>query len=139
MNAKRLVRGEATMQDMRRVLDELGVRAGNVFFVSVPESNQALSRTTDPDTSREAAASVKLTKNEQAVLQVFVMIGRPLTDKELALRYATIAAGAVLPPQSPSGLRTRRSSLRDKGYVVDTKRTKLEDRRRSKIWALKED
>jgi len=74
----------------------------------------AVARTTDPETSHEAAASVRnLTTRQFLILDIFRFSG-PQTDEELIERYDLVAFDT---PQSPSGIRTRRAELVAAGKV----------------------
>lgn len=76
----------------------------------------AHARRTDPETSHAAAASVRnIRKSQSNILQVLKKNG-PLSDEELIRHYR--AAG--LPPQSESGIRTRRAELVRLSLVVDS-------------------
>jgi hypothetical protein len=93
----------------------------------------ALARTTDPDTSHEAAASVTNSAKVQAAI-LDLLSHRPFTDDELSrlLAYRMTV--------SPSGLRTRRAELVRLGKVVDSgERVRLRSGRRAIVWALSED
>jgi hypothetical protein len=83
----------------------------------------AQARSSDPATSHEAAASLDeqaLTMRRRAILYVLRTFG-PHSDEGIALAYDYATEhGAMLPAQSPSGLRTRRRELVDLGLVVDT-------------------
>ena len=96
--------------------------------------NRALARNTDPETSHLAAASLasdKLRASQDEVLR-FMRARGPLTDDQLVRTYV----GTV--PQSPSGLRTRRSELVARGLVEDTgKRVVLPSGRKAIVWAAK--
>jgi len=96
------------------------------------EPDSAEARRTDPETSHEAAASVGDTRpSQQAVLKMFQDYGE-MCDEEL-LRLAT----AAFLRQSPSGLRTRRRELVDKGLLKDSGRRGLTPAgRRTIIWEL---
>jgi len=77
---------------------------------------KGLSRPTDPETSREAAAAVlpRLRTSQQEVLTLFRRVG-PMTHAQLvdaARRYDV--------PQSPSSLRTRTSELVKAGVLADS-------------------
>lgn len=91
----------------------------------------ARARNTDPFTSHEAAArlpSEKIRLSQSAVWR-FLRRHGPMTDSELVERYN----GDVL--QSPSGLRTRRKELVQKGLVVDSGKTVvLPSGRKSIVW-----
>ena len=88
-------------------------------------------RSTDPETSHAAAASITdLRERQQAVLQTLKEY-RSLTDEELVLFYDQ----TEYPPQSPSGLRTRRSELVRKGLVEFTgDKRPLESGRLGRVW-----
>ncbi len=90
-------------------------------------------RADDPATSHAAAASVKgLRDSQNAVLRVLWVSG-PATDEQIAVRYEHLADA---PRQSPSGLRTRRKELVERGLVVDTGHTrKLKSGRKAILWA----
>lgn len=78
----------------------------------------AHARTSDPDTSHAAADSITdITARQNAVLQVMHNAAAPLTDPQLAELYDETGG---LPPQSQSGLRTRRAELVRLGRVRDS-------------------
>jgi len=82
----------------------------------------AHARRTDPATSHEAAASIvsdKIRASQDAVLKILARYG-PLTDERIAEVYRLHGESMRLPAQSPSGLRTRRKELVDRGLVVDS-------------------
>ena len=81
----------------------------------------ALARPTDPDTSHDAAESIRaeLGGSRSAVLGVLALIG-PSTDTALIQAYLNLAELGELPYQSPSGIRTRRKELVTQGRVRDT-------------------
>ncbi len=88
-------------------------------------------RRTDPGTSWAAADSVTdetITKTKKAILRVLEQ--GPMTDEQIA--------SAVGPAYtSPSGLRTRRRELTDKGMVRDSgKRSRLDSGRWAILWEL---
>ena len=99
-------------------------------------STQAHARSTDPDTSRAAAASISeddLRKSQQAVLRI-LRTGE-FTDTELVAVYQASMYEGEVPKQSVSGIRTRRSELVKAGLVHDTgKRVALTSGRRSIVW-----
>jgi hypothetical protein len=81
-------------------------------------------RRTDPDTSREAAESVKrMTENRTAVLNLFRQRGE-MTDEEFVSTYLLLSKVTV-PEQSESGLRTRRSELVKMGWIEDSGETRV--------------
>ena len=92
-----------------------------------------VARRTDPDTSWEAARSVdplKLRATQREILWVLRNWG-PLTDEEIAVIVGPEST------QSPSGLRTRRRELVDRGLVVDTgARRRTRAGRRTIVWGL---
>lgn len=85
------------------------------------QAHHRVVRRTDPDTSREAAATAVLGADtlRARVLDVFMAAKAPITDEQLAIRYSRRHPTR---PASPSGLRTRRSELERDGLVavVDT-------------------
>lgn len=100
---------------------------------------QAYARRTDPETSREAAASVAdLRPKQRAVYAVLAYCGNS-TDQQLVDEYAHhVKRGPLnVPPQSESGIRTRRAELVAAGLVRDTgQRTILGSRRRAIRWEV---
>jgi hypothetical protein len=106
------------------------------LFDDVPDVPRA--RATDPATSHAAAASVdEVTRKQAAVLAV--LREGPLTDAQLVGVYQARAAATLgaLPPQSSSGLRTRRSELVAKGRVRDSgARVRMETGRMAIVWEV---
>lgn len=94
----------------------------------------ARARSADPDTSHAAAASLapdKIRLSQHAVLRHLRRHG-PMTDTEMVDSFD----GKIY--QSPSGLRTRRKELVDRGLVIDTgKRETLESGRSAIVWDAK--
>lgn len=80
--------------------------------------HRAHARNSDPSTSVEAAdkASDGLTHKQQIVLDVMTAYGQPLTDEQLV---------DMLPRWSPSGVRSRRAELVERGLVVNSGATTL--------------
>lgn len=101
----------------------------------LPEQEpRAHARTTDPETSHEAARSVTAFRPRWvAILDCFRAHG-PMTDEELAVRYE--ARGATVPEQSPSGLRTRRSELVALGALAPVGQSKTEAGRSCIVWGI---
>ena len=99
-------------------------------------SELAHARNTDPETSHEAAASVKpLWSARGAVLRMFVLFG-PMCDKKLIERYGH-GQDLLTPRQSDSGIRSRRAELVRSGYLIDTGyRERLDTGRLSIVWGL---
>lgn len=91
-------------------------------------------RREDPETSHEAAGSVRnLTAVQSAILMILRAAG-PGTDEEIARAYLSLDR----PPCSPSGLRSRRAELVRLGKVEDSgERVKLETGRNAIVWRLK--
>ena len=88
-------------------------------------------RTTDPETSHEAAQSVtNVTPLKRQILEV---LAQPMTDPELVLRVSFRSPTAV----TASGVRSRRAELVREGQVKDTgARQKLESGRSAIVWGL---
>jgi hypothetical protein len=86
-------------------------------------------RTTDPETSHEAAMSVtNITPLKQEILQRLMT---PMTDTDL---YETLRTGSRL-IVTESGVRSRRSELVQAGLVRDTgARQKLKTGRNAIVW-----
>ena len=93
----------------------------------------ARARSTDPDTSHEAARSIgEMTGKRQAVLDIIRAIGRG-TDEDIIDAYHSSTA----PQQSASGIRTRRAELTLMGLVVDTGERKVRSSGRGAIvWGI---
>jgi hypothetical protein len=90
--------------------------------------DEARARRTDPETSREAAASVRSLRMSQSyILRILRDVG-PMTDEGLV--------GWVDPNlMSPSGTRTRRSELVAKGLVEWTgRKIKMSTGRMAREW-----
>jgi hypothetical protein len=99
--------------------------------VSDPTLFDARARSTDPETSWDAARSISrdgLRENQAAVLRLLRRYG-PLTDEQIGELYGHV------PPQSPSGLRTRRHELQELGLVEDSgERARLRSGRQAIVW-----
>jgi hypothetical protein len=91
----------------------------------------AVARSTDPQTSWEAARSVShIRESQNEVLRLFQSRG-PMTDEQ--------ARGYYTGKQSLSGFRTRRSELVAQGRLVDTgRRLKGTTGRRMIVWGVPE-
>ena len=89
-------------------------------------------RSSDPDTSHDAADSVaKVAETQHAILAMLQQFG-PATDQDIFLRLAE--AGFRV---APSGARTRRKELQDMGLVEwSGVKRKLRSGRQSRVWAL---
>lgn len=92
-------------------------------------------RNTDPETSHDAAASVRNQSiTHKRILRLLDTYG-PLCDTDIA--YSLARGGDGTTSVSASGLRTRRSELVAKGYVEDSGlRSRLKSGRRSIIWKI---
>lgn len=91
----------------------------------------ARARRSDPITSHEAAASVrKITETHTRLLDLLERRGA-MTDEEISAAWT----GSGLPPASPSGLRSRRAELVDRGLIADSGMTRLTaSGRRTIVW-----
>lgn len=89
-------------------------------------------RSTDPETSWQAAKSVKnLRYSQQAVLDVITRY-QPVSDEEIYRQ--------LLLPMSTSGARTRRKELVQKGLVCDSgKRGLTKSGRKTILWEINSD
>lgn len=94
----------------------------------------AFARTTDPETSHAAALSLggdNIRQSQREILDALTELG-PMTDRTI---LALFTVGGR-PLRSPSGLRTRRSELVDKGLVVDSgRRNTAPSGRQEVVWA----
>ena len=102
-------------------------------------SEFAHARNTDPETSHEAAASVKgLGAARDAVLWMFKRHGN-LCDTELIYYYKSYVGSRRVPVQSDSGIRSRRAELVKSGHLIATHQyATLKTGRRSVIWGYTE-
>lgn len=92
----------------------------------------AHARRTDPDTSHDAAASLTDLRRRQAAVFAALLVLGPSTDERLVESY-----DALVPrlPQSPSGIRTRRSELVARGLVHFTgDKQRIASGRLARIW-----
>lgn len=97
------------------------------------KSDEAHARGSDPETSHEAAAAQdpeKLRDSQREVLTLFEQHG-PMID--LTMMACAERAGIK---QSPSGLRTRRHELKEKGLLRHSGRYEVVGKRRHIIWEL---
>lgn len=92
-------------------------------------------RRTDPDTSHEAAASVRETqrRSQEEVLYVLRLYSR-LTDERLVALYEVHARDGDVSHQSPSGIRTRRKELQRAGLVKAHGEERAASGRRMIVW-----
>lgn len=97
-------------------------------------------RNTDPETSHEAASSVRnMTQTMQAILKLLTL--KPMHDQELIKFYeAQVRMGADerdFPRASESGIRSRRAELVELGLVKDSgAREQLASGRKAIVWRL---
>lgn len=119
------------------------LRCNSDFHRTQQPAQEARARSTDPGTSHAAARSIKgvLRPNQDAVVAAFKYAAErgmaSLCDEQLLVVYRQAQAAQYWPPQSDSGLRTRRKELADAGLVIDTgNTTRLPTGRRSILWAL---
>jgi hypothetical protein len=101
-------------------------------------------RTSDPETSREAALSIddaKITKIQKEILSLYRTRG-PMIDEQLVVEFYNLQYSKQLREEEPnyssdSGLRTRRSDLVKLGMVVDTgERGTTRSGRSAVIWRI---
>ncbi len=89
----------------------------------------AHARRSDPTTSHDAARSVDVKRGQALVLEMVRQYG-PCTDD-----YLCTSASMQRLTISPSGVRTRRKELADKGLVVAVGTGKTASGRAARIWA----
>lgn len=77
-----------------------------------------LARSTDPDTSHDAAASTDLRGSRAEVLRILTEFG-PMSDDELLMRHELLGTARRFTPQR---LRTARKALESAGVVQPTGR-----------------
>lgn len=99
----------------------------------------ALSRETDPDTSRQAAASLsaeRMRETQRVIVDILDRFG-PACDEDIAVYARQLESLGEAPKQSPSGLRSRRAELVAAGIVRDSgDRTKTSSGRQTIVWEL---
>lgn len=97
----------------------------------------ALARSTDPDTSHQAAVSLPdLRPSQDAVLRVLRGLAQA-TDVELVGAYKRATVRGEVPRQSESGIRTRRRELVVAGRVTPTsRRVPLDSGRMAQVWQV---
>lgn len=97
----------------------------------------ASARKTDPDTSHEAAASVKnLTQTQMGILNILSTSRRNLSDDAIIDIYIEKAFAGILPMASTSGIRSRRSELAAKGLIEVKDYGTTWSGRRCALWGL---
>lgn len=99
----------------------------------------ALTRETDPDTSRQAAASISETKMRETQRVIVDILDRfgPACDEDIAIYAHQLESLGEAPKQSPSGLRSRRAELVSAGVIRDSgERAKTSSGRQTIVWEL---
>jgi hypothetical protein len=92
-------------------------------------------RKTDPYTSHEAADSVKnFTLTQQAIIR---LLQSPMTDEDLVERYDLQSRVGIAPMASPSGIRTARHALVERGVVEAAGEGRSRFGRKALIWSVK--
>jgi hypothetical protein len=93
----------------------------------------AKARKTDPETSHDAADSVKdITKTQEYILKA---LKKPRNDVQLIEAYRALKTA---PRASESGIRSRRSELVAAGFVYDSgEKIKMPSGRFSIVWEKK--
>lgn len=107
--------------------------------VPTPVRVAALSRFTDPETSRTAAATItvdRLRETQRVILEILDRFG-PACDQDIETYARQLHSLGEAPKQSPSGLRSRRAELVDAGLVRDSgERTKTSSGRQTIVWEI---
>lgn len=101
-------------------------------------AGRARARTTDPDTSHAAAASLtpETLRETQIAVRSCLMAFGDMHHERLVETYQGVYAERGWPQQSESGLRTRTKELTESGLVRNTGRTiTLPSGRQSIVWA----
>lgn len=103
---------------------------------ATPRPPTPRARRADPQTSHSAAASVRGVSATHARVKALLRDEGPMTDEGIAEAWERMVTIAAWPRVSPSGLRTRRAELVDRGEVVDTLRTTMTQAGRlTTVWA----
>jgi hypothetical protein len=93
-------------------------------------------RTTDPQTSHDAAASVNnLSQTKQWIIGALTL--KSMSDEKLFEYHNAYDRMGDAIYVSPSGLRSRRAELVAAGLVIDSgERTKMRSGRQAIVWAV---
>lgn len=94
-----------------------------------------VARMTDPETSHEAARSLKaekLNETQNAIMQI--LDGNDLTDEEIAQRHFAGAEAGFWLHASESGLRSRRAELVQGGLVQKVGKSQTRFGRAALVW-----
>ena len=96
----------------------------------------AYARSTDPQTSHEAARTVNVTRGQEIVLNEFLMY-HEMTDEQLIEALQVRQDSCPDAKLSDSGARSRRAELVAIGILKDTgRRAKTVTGRKTTIWGL---
>jgi len=95
-------------------------------------------RTTDPQTSHEAAASVKDVTPTQTIILSLLRVAQ--TDEELVTNYNNLRKQHpdIVPRASQSGIRSRRAELFQMDRVVPVGYAVTESNRKAIVWEAAE-
>lgn len=114
-------------------------RAAAEYNATVAPRYAPVSRITDPDTSRQAAASISvdsMRETQRVIVDILHRFG-PACDEDIAVYARQLASLGEAPKQSPSGLRSRRAELVTAGIVRDSgERAKTSSGRQTIVWEL---
>lgn len=100
---------------------------------------RARARSGDPDSSVTAARRVgDLTEKQRAVLLVMRHFNKPLLDEEIVENYQMNKSLLHLPPQSDSGIRSRRAELYRAEKIVRYEKRRMSTGGRGYTWRIKE-
>ena len=103
------------------------------MFWSDDDEPKAVARRTDPGTSWAAAKSVRGIRPLQWWIYTTLMRFGPMTDEQIAQRWAMAPLLGV--KVSPSGLRTRRDELVPLGRVRDSgRKSRMQSGRQAIVW-----
>jgi predicted HTH transcriptional regulator len=109
------------------LVDTICSRCGNLESFEDHKVFTPVARTTDPETSWEAARSVTGIRETQAEILRLLKERGPMTDEEVIAHYHG--------RQSVSGIRTRRHELVDAGLVKAAGKRKGQTGRAMTVWA----
>jgi hypothetical protein len=93
----------------------------------------AQARIDDPQTSHEAASSVRNVSETQLV--ILGILRNAMHDEKLVAEYESLVRIGSAPMASQSGIRSRRATLVDMGLIEDTgSRVKTASGRNAIVW-----
>lgn len=110
--------------------------------MSTPPPPIVRARRTDPETSHAAAASIDPDTLRQSLRDVYDLLAAAgsATDERLVTGFEFAIGDGHVKPQSPSGIRSRRSELVRAGLVRDTGRREiLSSGRQAIVWEVVRD